>query len=110
MFGKKKRTEAKIGTAFESLLFYSMDPSRNIDEQAFELADCITAHRAVICNFEKIESIDDVNRVVAFLSGVVYATDGETHRLGKETFLFGSEVAFEDGTLHQYTKEVTKFN
>ena len=48
--------------------------------------------------------------MVAFLTGVVYATDGETHRLGKETFLFGSEVAFEDGTLHQYTKEVTKFD
>ncbi len=110
MFGRKRKSETRIGTAFESLLFYTMDPSRDIDEQAYELADCIIAHRAVICNFEKVESVDDVNRVVAFLTGTVYATDGETHRLGKETFLFGSAVAFEDGTLHQYTKEVTRFN
>lgn len=105
MFGKKKRQEA-LGTAFDRLLNYNYLNNKSIDEQFLEIADILITNRPVVINFEEIKETSEINRAVAFLSGVVYALNGEVHRLGRETFLFATEVALKDGTLRYYLNDV----
>ncbi|MCI6717001.1 MAG: cell division protein SepF [Bacilli bacterium] len=107
MFRKKKREE-QLGTSFDRLYNYNYDNSKSIDEQFMRLADIIIDNRPVIINFEGISSSIEINRAVAFLSGVVYGLNGEVHRLGNETFLFASHTAFEDGSLRCYVSDVGK--
>lgn len=105
MFNKKKKEERKIGTAFDRLLNYNFKKDEDIDSQLFDLADIVIANRPLLTNFEEIESVSEVNNAVAFLSGVVYALDGEVHSLGAETRLFATRKAFEDGSLQKYIRD-----
>lgn len=105
MFGKKKKEEKKLGQSFDRILNYSFKDSENIDKQLIDLADILIANRPLLANFESVNNIGDVNHAVSFLSGVVYALDGEVYCLGAETRLFASGKAFEDGSLLRYLKD-----
>lgn len=105
---KKKKKEQQLGTSFDRLLNYNYSPSRSIDEQFIELANILIENRPIAINFEEIKPMTEVDRAVAFLSGVTYALNGEVYRLGPKTFLFASEIAFKDGTLHYYISDVGK--
>lgn len=107
MFGKKKKTE-KLGTAFDRLLNYCFVNDKSIDEQFIELGDIIIQNRPVAVNFEDISPAVEIDRAVAFLSGVTYALRGQVFRLGSKTFLFASEVALGDGTIKYYVSDVGK--
>ena len=100
MFGKKKNEERKLGTAFDRLLNYTFKEDEDMD-----LADIVIANRPLLANFEQIKSIGEVNHAVSFLSGVVYALNGEVYCLGDETRLFATGKAFEDGSLQRYVKD-----
>lgn len=104
----KKKKEEKLGTSFDRLLNYCFVVTKSIDEQFIELGDVIIQNRPVAVNFEDITSNSEIDRAVAFLSGVTYALNGETFRLGNKTFLFASEVALKDGTIHYYVSDVGK--
>lgn len=60
------------------------DP-RNYNE-AQEIADNIVNRRAVIINLERVEH-QQAMRIVDFLSGTVYAVNGDIQKLGSQTFL-----------------------
>lgn len=105
MFGKKKEVDTKLGSSFDRLLNHSFKKDEDMDSQLLDLADILIANRPLLLNFEEIRSLNDINHVVSFLAGVVYALGGEVHRLGEETRLFATKVAFEDGTLHRYIKD-----
>lgn len=105
MFGKGKKQERKLGTAFDRLLNYTFRKDEDMDTQLLDLADIIMANRPVLANFEEITSVGEVNHAILFLSGVVYALGGTVYRLGDETRLFASGQAFEDGTLKKYIKD-----
>ena len=109
MFGRKKKVE-QLGTAFDRLLNYNYLKNKSIDEQFIELADVLITHRPVVINFEEISSGHEIDRAVAFLSGIVYALNGEVHRLGAETFLFATEEALKDGSLRYYINDVGQDN
>ncbi|MGM9899894.1 MAG: cell division protein SepF [Bacilli bacterium] len=105
---KKKNKEQALGTSFDRLLNYNYTPSKSIDEQFIELAEVLMENRPIAINFEEISPTTEVDRAVAFLSGVVYALNGEVHRLGPKTFLFASDVALKDGTIRYYISDVGK--
>ena len=109
MFGKKKKVE-QLGTAFDRLLNYNYSKNKSIDEQFLEIADVLITHRPVVINFEEISSGNEIDRAVAFLSGVVYGLNGEVHRLGTETFLFATDEALKDGSLRYYINDVGQDN
>jgi FtsZ-interacting cell division protein YlmF len=44
--------------------------------------------------------------MLAFLSGAVYALNGQVHQTGPHTFLFAGEKEYLDGTLKQYIEDV----
>lgn len=105
---RKKKREEQLGTAFDRLLNYNFITTKTLDEQFIELAEILITNRPIIANFEEIRTVAEVDRAVAFLSGVVYALNGEVHRIGKETFLFATEIALKDGSLRYYVSDVGK--
>lgn len=65
---------------------------------AQEIGSHLLKHRAVDFNFDRIEA-DDARRIVDFLTGTVFAINGEIKRIGESIFL-DSPAHFEiDGTL-----------
>ena len=105
MFGKRKKQERKIGSAFDRLLNYTFKKDEDMNTQLLDLADIVINNRPLLANFEEIASIGEVNHAISFLSGVVYALDGSVYRSGAETRLFATWKAFEDGTLKKYIKD-----
>lgn len=90
------------------MLNYSFVSNKTIDEQFIELADVLITNRPLIANFEDVKVVAEVDRAVAFLSGIIYALNGEVHRIGRETFLFATEKALKDGSLQGYINDVGK--
>lgn len=74
-------------------------------DQLFDLCDIIMSGRAVLANFERL-SIEDANYMLTFLSGAVYALEGEVHKTGSRTFLFAGKKQYTDGTLHQFIEDI----
>ncbi|HLQ73953.1 MAG TPA: cell division protein SepF [Bacillota bacterium] len=54
--------------------------------EAQEIADNLINRRAVVINLERVDHQQAV-RIVDFLSGTVYAVNGDIQKLGAETFL-----------------------
>ncbi|MUV36208.1 Cell division protein SepF [Lentibacillus sp. JNUCC-1] len=51
-----------------------------------EIADHVVNRRAVVVNLQRVDQKEG-RRIVDFLSGTVYALEGEMQKLGRETFL-----------------------
>lgn len=51
-----------------------------------EIADHVVNRRAVVINLQRVDHTQR-KRIVDFLSGTVYAVNGEIQKLGSETFL-----------------------
>ncbi|GAB3793611.1 cell division protein SepF [Virgibacillus kimchii] len=58
---------------------------RNYNE-AQEIADNVVNKRAVVINLQRVEH-EQAKRIVDFLSGTVYAINGDIQKLGADTFL-----------------------
>lgn len=54
--------------------------------EAQEIADNIVNRRSVVINLERVDH-QQAKRIVDFLSGTVYAVNGDIQKLGSQTFL-----------------------
>src|SRR5690625_7425686 len=54
--------------------------------EAQEIADHIVNRRAVVTNLERVDHSQAV-RIIDFLSGTIYALNGDMQKIGTETFL-----------------------
>lgn len=114
LFKKKKETyqfstynqsnQAKV-TSFDRLKVVTI--TNNKDETLFDLCDLVLDGFPVLANFDKIET-QDANKMLSFISGVVYATDGKIIKFQPKLFLMGIKEVFEDGSLYQYYEDSTK--
>ena len=104
-FSEYNKTDKSKGllTSFD-LMEYFIIQERS-DEEMFRLCDTILKGRAVLANFDKVNNAD-INYMLAFISGVVYARGGEAITLGPKLFLFGGKEEFEDGSLFQYVEDI----
>lgn len=73
-------------------------------DQLLDLANLLKSGKPILVSFELID-VQDANRIIGFLSGVVYALEGATHYIADKTILFASKKNYEDGTLDQFVKE-----
>lgn len=105
MLGKKKINMKKLGTSFDRLLNYNVTDEYDIDQQMLELADAILGECPVLVNFDQMKDTSKCNRILSFLSGVIYAVGGESYQIGKESYLIAQDAAFEDGSLRKWVKE-----
>ena len=77
----------------------------SIELMSFDISNKILDGYPVLVNFEKL-GLQESNNMLSFLSGVVYATEGQTLRIQPRLFLLGRKEEFEDGTLYQYYEDL----
>ncbi|NLN50785.1 MAG: cell division protein SepF [Acholeplasmataceae bacterium] len=111
MFRKRKKEaqaelpryqDFSVQTAFDRIIFEDLvtDEDAYIVELARELLD----GSPLVINFEQL-GVDEANKVVAFLSGVIYACDGQVEKINSRVFLFARNQEFKDGTLKKFVEE-----
>lgn len=100
---KQKPMDAPKEPSANLIQFHKLDHA--FDEKLIELADILKQNIPVVINFENLE-IDDINKSIAFLSGVCYAIDGEVIPVQEKILLFGNQLAFEDGSVKTFLKEL----
>ncbi|MFD1360261.1 cell division protein SepF [Lentibacillus salinarum] len=66
--------------------------------EAQEIADNVVNKRAVVINLQRVDH-QQAKRIVDFLSGTVYAVDGDIQKLGAETFLCAPDNVDVSGTI-----------
>lgn len=66
--------------------------------EAQEIADHIVNRRSVVINLDRVDRTQ-AKRIVDFLSGTVYAVDGDIQKLGIETFLCTPDNVEVSGTI-----------
>lgn len=76
--------------------------------EAQEIADNIVNRRAVVINLQRLDSTQ-AKRVVDFLSGTVYAVNGDIQKLGSETFLCTPDNVDVSGTISETYVEEDEF-
>ncbi|MCK9536647.1 MAG: cell division protein SepF [Bacilli bacterium] len=108
-FSEYNKHKAKGGKNYTSLLtsFDRMEyqiVTEDSKETLLKICDIILSGRAVLANFDKIDT-EAANEMLSFISGVVYAKEGEIYKLDKKLFLFGRKEEFEDGSLYQYVED-----
>lgn len=100
---KNSKRRSSLVTSFDSMKYCT--PKDGSENETYEISNLIIDGYGVLANFNNIND-DEVNIMLAFISGVVYATYGELYQLDSRLFLFGRKEAFEDGTLHQYVEDI----
>ncbi|WP_047981342.1 cell division protein SepF [Ornithinibacillus contaminans] len=73
-------------------------------EEAQQIADNIVNKRAVVINLQRVDHTQ-AKRIVDFLSGTVYALNGEIQRLGSQTFLCAPDNIDVSGTISETIEE-----
>ncbi len=100
LFSKKKE-EVKVDTtpAREKMIMENIfDPNK-----AVGYADKLLNGIPLCLGFGELD-IDEANKVIAFLSGVVYAINGTAKQLNETAFLFATKENFLDGSLNEFLK------
>lgn len=76
--------------------------------EAQEIADNIVNRRAVVINLQRVDH-QQAKRIVDFLSGTVYAVDGDIQKLGSETFLCTPDNVNVSGTISEALAEQNEY-
>lgn len=98
-----KNEKSGLLTSFDKMEYYIVQESS--DDEMLKLSDIILSHKAVLANFDKLNN-SECNYMLAFVSGVVYALDGEVMKIGPKLFLLGGKEEYEDGSLRQYVEDI----
>jgi FtsZ-interacting cell division protein YlmF len=105
LFNKKKTDEqVKIEkTSYDNIVFLKLNEIT--DEKLLMIADDIILNKPCVINFE-FDNIDEINKAIAFLSGICYVLEGEAIVQQRKILVFGSKLAFEDGTVKDFLKNL----
>lgn len=105
-FKSRKKSETNkptIMTAYDRIVYWDVTDSS--DETLFAISDKILEGYPVLANFATLD-VKVSNSMLAFLSGVIYATGGQTLKIQQYLFLLGRKEEFEDGSLYQYYEDL----
>lgn len=111
IFSKSKQSTTKelpnyqkesITNSFDRIIFEHL--STDEDEYIMTLAHELISGNPLVLNFEDL-SPDSANKIMAFLSGVIFALEGQIVQISQKVFLFAREQDFKDGTLKQFIDE-----
>ncbi|PAT01856.1 hypothetical protein CI105_05055 [Candidatus Izimaplasma bacterium ZiA1] len=91
---------AKNKKAFDRVEFVLF----NDDIDVLKTADKLLEGRPLIVNFEEFDKIE-ANKILTFLSGVIYALDGEIEQIQDKIFLFATKEDYKDGSLRKFVRE-----
>lgn len=91
---------ARNKKAIDRVEFVVMD--KHVD--VMKLANKLLKGVPLIVNYEDYNPIE-ANKVITFLSGVIYALDGEIEVIQPTIFLFATKDDFKDGSLRKFVQE-----
>lgn len=106
--GKKKKEpdfESKKTLKSDSIFFELIESDD--DQYLTSIADRIMKGIPVILNLEPLD-IDPANKVIAFLSGVIYGISGEIVNVKERVFMFASKDVYEDGSMEDFLKDIVE--
>ncbi|PKK94097.1 MAG: hypothetical protein CVV61_01215 [Tenericutes bacterium HGW-Tenericutes-6] len=105
--GKKKKKDEVEEKVLKSdqIVFDSL--THDDDPYLTSLADQLKEGKPLILNFEPLD-IDQANKVIAFLSGVVYAIEGDIVNVKEKVFMFASKDVYDDGSMEEFLKEIVE--
>jgi FtsZ-interacting cell division protein YlmF len=105
LFNKKKTDDKQIKekTSYDDIVFLKLNEIN--DEKLLSIADDIILNKPCVVNFE-LENIDEINKAIAFLSGICYVLHGEAIVQQRKVLVFGSKLAFEDGSVKDFLKNL----
>ncbi len=89
-------------TAFERIMFEDLQNTE--DSYIVSLAEDMLNGRPLVINFENTD-LDEANKVVAFLSGVIYAAVGKVEQIRDKVYLFARIQEFKDGSLEKFIND-----
>lgn len=98
----KVKRKSSLLTSFDRMEYSIV--TEYTQEVLMKICDTVLSGKAVLANFDKI-SPNDANEMLSFISGVVYAKEGEIYKLDEKLFLFGRKEEFEDGSLYSYVED-----
>ncbi len=90
----KKKPQKK---AYDRTEFIKVDE----DVDVFELADKLMLGKPLILNFEEFDLIES-NRFIVFLSGVIYALDGNVEVIRDKIMAFATKADLKDKSLRKF--------
>ena len=107
--GKKKKKETSVidnkTVKSDQIIFEKLQSDE--DKYLTGLADQMMKGNPLILNFETLD-IDQANKVIAFLSGVIYATQGEIVNVKERVFMFATKDVYEDGSMDEFLKDIVE--
>ena len=98
----KSKKRSSLLTSFDRME-YSIVTEHSKDT-LLKICDTVLSGKAVLANFDKIDP-EHANEMLSFISGVVYAKEGEIYKLDEKLFLFWRKEEFEDGSLYSYVED-----
>ncbi len=102
LFGKKPVVEA-TDVAFEDLKFYRVQDTSAI----YEYAEMIMHRLPIVLNFSDC-LITEANEVLMFLTGVLYACDGEIVKIQDKIYLMAQKTDLKGPTLQKFIHDYQK--
>ncbi len=91
---KKKKKPEK---AYDRTEFIKVDEETDV----FDLADKLMYRKPLILNFEEFDLIES-NRFIVFLSGVIYALDGNVEVIRDKIMAFATKEDLKDKSLRKF--------
>lgn len=77
------------------------------DKMFVDFAKELIKGKPLVLNFKQTE-IDIANKMVSFLSGVIFVIDGIIEKIDDKIYLFARSQEFKDGTLQAFINEFKK--
>ncbi|MDD3067729.1 MAG: cell division protein SepF [Acholeplasmataceae bacterium] len=110
LFSKSKKVEdspfeeKKLPKA-EQIFYDSVETDD--DTYLTSLADKIKNGQPIILNLAPLD-IDQANKIIAFLSGVVYALSGDIVNIKEHVFMFAGKDVYDDGSMEEFLKGIVE--
>lgn len=98
---RKKRKEAKIKTS-DKLIIERLETDE--DDYILKLVNQMIEGNPLILNFDLLH-IDHANKVLAFITGVVYAINGHYQFINDNIYLFGNKDLYTDNSIKNWIEE-----
>ncbi len=107
--GKKKKLQEDIiedkTIMSDQIIFEKLQ--NDDDAYLTGLADQMLDGHPLILSFEPLD-IDQANKVIAFLSGIIYAVKGEIVNVKEKVFMFARGDVYQDGSMEDFLKDIVE--
>lgn len=100
---KKKETILQTDVDLEDVKFYRVQDSKGI----YDYAEAVMHRVPIVVNFDNC-LISEANEVLLFLSGVLYACDGEIVKIQDKIYLMAQKSDLAGPTLKRFIQEYQK--